>query len=1002
MIVTHKMVLDMEQAGELLCIDAVQDDRYTRNVELTLLAGSTAWNVPETASAVVRYRKADGVGGQYDALPDGSRAWNANSNVVTVALAPQVLTVPGPVTVSVGFLEEEKEINTFCFLVNVQPNAGAKIAGSEPYYHVRSFLPQPETAAAGQFLQIAGINDQGVITRVTAVDAPIGEPGENGATFTPSVSAEGVLSWTNDKGLEDPAPVSIRGPEGPAGPQGAAAVSPVARVTETEEGVEISITDEFGTSKATVLHGKDGAQGEQGPRGETGPQGPQGIQGNVGPQGPQGIQGETGRTPGIWLAPEEESAFVLQYGVNVDHLVGTVAASAETVFAGDMVLCSDGGVVLVKGFDENDSDWVLCQGAKDEADLTAGAAVSLKGADGADGNLIWLTEDSTDSVQMDGVYFTHLTGVKDATMETVLPGDLLITADGDLVRIKSVMELNNDSLGVAMVGSTVIPLKGADGAPGAAGTTPVLTIGTVQTGDPGTDAAAIITGTAENPVLSMIIPRGADGAGGGASTTVVTVGFSGTDFVCDGVDDDVEIQAAIDSLPDSGGTVKLAAGDYYLSNTIASAKNNVRIVGEVGSTTQHLGGKSSVNLHGSDYIFSPTGWNWEICEVGLLGNGTGGGIDLQNAKGSVRVERCVLTGWSSGINAQSYGNESRALTIHGCTITGGNYGIRGPKNGTVLGCVISGCGTGILYPCGSAIHGNTIRDCGVGIGPVSYGKNTITGNTVVRGNGTVADYTEEQHTILLGDLDLDGETMLYGYHNSITGNFLHGKDVTVVETTQEAALAELASCIISDNLADSGVTQDNVILPETPSNGTMEINSKELVDGKTYDVHIDGKTYAAAAFATTYDGDPCIALGNLGILGGTDTGEPFLILQNDSFNVLVRTESTETTVAIYESEIPFFDLAAMGLPAVPADETTVSVEADYSAILAALSRGPVKFRVLANIGAEFTVEFVATGTTVVGAGTGVAAMMHDSGMVLVFCMGFVNGTISAYGRILMQ
>ena len=37
------------------------------------------------------------------------------------------------------------------------------------------------------------------------------ETGENGATFTPSVSSEGVLSWTNDKDLENPDPVNIKG-----------------------------------------------------------------------------------------------------------------------------------------------------------------------------------------------------------------------------------------------------------------------------------------------------------------------------------------------------------------------------------------------------------------------------------------------------------------------------------------------------------------------------------------------------------------------------------------------------------------------------------------------------------------------------------------------------------------------------------------------------------------------------------------------------------------------
>ena len=49
----------------------------------------------------------------------------------------------------------------------------------------------------------------------------VGEPGEDGATFTPSVSSEGVISWTNNKSLENPAAVNIKGPQGPAGADGA-------------------------------------------------------------------------------------------------------------------------------------------------------------------------------------------------------------------------------------------------------------------------------------------------------------------------------------------------------------------------------------------------------------------------------------------------------------------------------------------------------------------------------------------------------------------------------------------------------------------------------------------------------------------------------------------------------------------------------------------------------------------------------------------------------------
>lgn len=64
---------------------------------------------------------------------------------------------------------------------------------------------------------------------------------ESGATFTPSVDENGWLSWTNDKDLPNPEPVSVKGPRG-------------------------------------IM----GVQGEKGDRGDTGPMGPQGLRGEKG------------------------------------------------------------------------------------------------------------------------------------------------------------------------------------------------------------------------------------------------------------------------------------------------------------------------------------------------------------------------------------------------------------------------------------------------------------------------------------------------------------------------------------------------------------------------------------------------------------------------------------------------------------------------------------------------------------------------------------------------
>ena len=56
---------------------------------------------------------------------------------------------------------------------------------------------------------------------------------------------------------------------------------------------------------------------------------------------------------------------------------------------------------------------------------------------------------------------------------------------------------------------------GPQGIQGTAGETPNITIGTVTTGNPGTQAAATITGTPPNFVLDLTIPQGPTGGIGG-------------------------------------------------------------------------------------------------------------------------------------------------------------------------------------------------------------------------------------------------------------------------------------------------------------------------------------------------------------------------------------------------------------------------------------------------------------------------------------------------------
>ena len=82
--------------------------------------------------------------------------------------------------------------------------------------------------------------------------------GENGATFYPSVSADGVISWTNNKGLENPEPVNIRGGNGKDG------YSPTINISKLPNGNRVTINDKNGTEYIDILNGADGQNGSDG------------------------------------------------------------------------------------------------------------------------------------------------------------------------------------------------------------------------------------------------------------------------------------------------------------------------------------------------------------------------------------------------------------------------------------------------------------------------------------------------------------------------------------------------------------------------------------------------------------------------------------------------------------------------------------------------------------------------------------------------------------------
>ena len=108
---------------------------------------------------------------------------------------------------------------------------------------------------------------------------------ENVNVFTPSVSSDGVLSWTNKAGLPNPASVNIKGAKGDKG--------------------------------------DTGAQGIQGVKGDTGEQGLQGVKGDKGDTGEQGLQGiaATIRIGSVYTGEPGTNASVTNSGTSTNAIL---------------------------------------------------------------------------------------------------------------------------------------------------------------------------------------------------------------------------------------------------------------------------------------------------------------------------------------------------------------------------------------------------------------------------------------------------------------------------------------------------------------------------------------------------------------------------------------------------------------------------------------------------------------------------------------------------------
>lgn len=108
-----------------------------------------------------------------------------------------------------------------------------------------------------------------------------GDDGAVGATFTPAVDSKGNLSWTNNKGLDNPESVNIKGPKGDEG----------------MSAYDVAVQNGYDGTETEWLASLKGEKGDPGAPGEDGAQGIPGPAGADGAPGTPGTPGADGKTP---------------------------------------------------------------------------------------------------------------------------------------------------------------------------------------------------------------------------------------------------------------------------------------------------------------------------------------------------------------------------------------------------------------------------------------------------------------------------------------------------------------------------------------------------------------------------------------------------------------------------------------------------------------------------------------------------------------------------------
>lgn len=288
-------------------------------------------------------------------------------------------------------------------------------------------------------------------------------------------------------------------------------------------------------------------------------------------------------------------------------------------------------------------------------------------------------------------------------------------------------------------------------------------------------------------------------SGGGKRVARFTVGTSTVgwtaadcDYLCDGTDDQMEINAAIQALPATGGEVVILDGTYNITAAIQVNKDGAKLSGN-GAATNLQRMWASTKIEG---IIEVTTNNCTIENLKLTGNKTSytstfcAGICMHEVK-NISIEKnllynCAGTGiyGLTILNSRIISNAVQGSN-NGIYMDGSDFGLQCYRNAIVENTIIfedaqNGFGIYAGRVIGCNISGNIIHKGSIGIRLGASDRNTVTSNTISDAKNGVVIHNSNRNQVAGNSIVNSAEAGLlinstmenYGIENLIVANLI--------------------------------------------------------------------------------------------------------------------------------------------------------------------------------------------------------------------------------------